>query len=207
MLKEGRLVQWDDAKGYGFIEAEGGRWFVHVSSIKRISASWPAVGDGVVFQPGHDEQGRPRALAATVQKPQRTERTLAPEEPETTEVVAPKTWRDIAPADVISALGLLWLPWRLAHTEGARYVLLGYALASLVTFFVYGFDKRKAVFGGYRVSERTLHTLALAGGWPGAWAAQYVFRHKLRKPWFRFYFIVTVLANLGGLYSYGRWIV
>jgi len=43
------------------------------------------------------------------------------------------------------------------------------------------FDKRRAVHGGRRVAERTLHILELLGGWPGALFGQVLFRHKRRK--------------------------
>jgi uncharacterized membrane protein YsdA (DUF1294 family) len=55
------------------------------------------------------------------------------------------------------------------------------AVTSLASFAVYGYDKRRAVGGGRRVPERTLHLLAFAGGWPGAFVAQRYFRHKTRK--------------------------
>ncbi len=55
------------------------------------------------------------------------------------------------------------------------------AVASLVSFAAYGFDKRRAAAGGRRVPERTLHLLALAGGWPGAILARRRYRHKTRK--------------------------
>jgi uncharacterized membrane protein YsdA (DUF1294 family) len=61
------------------------------------------------------------------------------------------------------------------------WVAGAYAVASILTFFVYGFDKRRAVRGGRRVPERTLHGLELLGGWPGALLGQAVFRHKRRK--------------------------
>ena len=48
-------------------------------------------------------------------------------------------------------------------------IVLGiYAAMSAVTFMAYGWDKRRARTGGRRVPERTLQTLALLGGWPGA---------------------------------------
>ena len=56
-----------------------------------------------------------------------------------------------------------------------------YAVASLVTFVVYGFDKGRAIHGGRRVPERTLHGLELLGGWPGALLGQAVVHHKRRK--------------------------
>ena len=38
-------------------------------------------------------------------------------------------------------------------------ILYAYLGASALTFLVYGFDKRRAVKGGSRVSEKTLHLL------------------------------------------------
>jgi len=43
----------------------------------------------------------------------------------------------------------------------------GLLLLSLLTFFVYGFDKHAAETGRWRTQESTLHLLALIGGWPG----------------------------------------
>lgn len=53
-----------------------------------------------------------------------------------------------------------------------------YLVMSLITFVVYGLDKLKAKKGWWRIPEATLHVLEFAFGWPGAWAAQVVFRHK-----------------------------
>jgi uncharacterized membrane protein YsdA (DUF1294 family) len=67
-----------------------------------------------------------------------------------------------------------------------------YLVASALTFAVYAFDKRAAVQGARRVSERTLHWLALVGGWPGALLAQRLLRHKTRKPFFRTMLRLTI---------------
>ncbi len=88
-----------------------------------------------------------------------------------------------------------------------RYVLAGYIFLSLGTFAAYWFDKRRAQSGGWRVSERTLHPLALLGGWPGALLAQRFIRHKNRKigfqtvPWV----IVGIhlAAGVGGCFQEG----
>lgn len=76
-----------------------------------------------------------------------------------------------------------------------RLVMYVYASASIVTLGAYALDKLAALRGGNRVRERTLHLLALAGGWPGGLAGQLLFRHKFSKPSFLIGFWLTVLAN------------
>ena len=71
-----------------------------------------------------------------------------------------------------------------------------YLLASAVTFAVYGYDKHKARVFGWRVTERTLHTLELAGGWPGAMLAQRRFRHKWRKATYMLTFRLIVATHV-----------
>lgn len=73
------------------------------------------------------------------------------------------------------------------------WILLAYALLSLVAVVLYALDKRRAQAGAWRVSERTLHLVALLGGWPGAMWARQRFRHKTRK---RVFGVVLVLAAL-----------
>jgi uncharacterized membrane protein YsdA (DUF1294 family) len=73
--------------------------------------------------------------------------------------------------------------------------LLGvYAVASVVTFVVYGIDKRRARKGRWRIPEATLHALELCCGWPGAIVARRVFRHKLNKP--KFTIVLYAVATL-----------
>lgn len=72
------------------------------------------------------------------------------------------------------------------------WLALLYLVASAVTFAVYARDKQAAVRGTRRTSERTLHWLALVGGWPGALLAQRLLRHKTRKPFFRTMLRLTI---------------
>lgn len=64
--------------------------------------------------------------------------------------------------------------------------LMAYLLCvNVLTFSVYGADKRKARRGAWRTPERTLLALALAGGGLGALAAMRMFRHKTRHRQFQ----------------------
>lgn len=67
---------------------------------------------------------------------------------------------------------------------------------NLMTFAAFAVDKRAAVRRGWRISERTLLTLALVGGTPAAFAAKFLLRHKTRKYSFRvgLWFIATLQA-------------
>jgi len=68
---------------------------------------------------------------------------------------------------------------------------------SAAGFLPSGLDKRRAANGSRRISERTLHLMALLGGWPGALMGQRRFRHKTQKLSFRFVFWLTVLLPVG----------
>lgn len=72
---------------------------------------------------------------------------------------------------------------------------VAYAAMSVLTTGFYGWDKLCAKRGWRRVPEMRLHLLALFCGWPGAWVAQQVFRHKSSKKSFRSGFFLTVLLN------------
>lgn len=74
-----------------------------------------------------------------------------------------------------------------------------YLAASAVVFVVYAVDKHAAIKGRWRIRERTLHLVALLGGWPGALIAQRLLHHKTRKQSFQRLFAVTVLVNCAAM--------
>ena len=65
------------------------------------------------------------------------------------------------------------------------------AVINFTTWGAYGLDKGRAKSGKWRIPERTLLLLALAGGSLGALAGMIMFRHKTRKP--KFYISVPVM--------------
>ncbi|NWA68099.1 DUF1294 domain-containing protein [Pseudomonas reactans] len=73
--------------------------------------------------------------------------------------------------------------------------LAAYGLVSVIAFFLYWSDKRKARTDSWRTPENILHAVELAGGWPGALIAQQVFRHKTRKVSYQVLFWVIVLLH------------
>jgi len=60
-------------------------------------------------------------------------------------------------------------------------LLAALAGVNLAAFAGFGWDKRQARLGGWRVRESTLLLMALAGGTPGAFAGRAHFRHKTKK--------------------------
>ncbi len=66
----------------------------------------------------------------------------------------------------------------------SSYIIIYILLINVFTFFVYGYDKNRAVKHKWRVSERTLLLLAVIGGSIGAAAGMLVFHHKTKKPKF-----------------------
>jgi|SRR6478735_7466851 len=86
--------------------------------------------------------------------------------------------------------------WAIYRSLGPNFVVYaaGWLTAiSLLSFTIYGFDKRRAAKAGERTPETVLHLLELLGGWPGAFLAQQVFRHKTAKVRFQIVFWLIVL--------------
>lgn len=69
-------------------------------------------------------------------------------------------------------------------------------LINIVTFFVYGIDKRKAQRNRFRIKEATLLLLALIGGSVGALLGMYAFRHKTKKWYFKFGVPLILLSQI-----------
>lgn len=75
-------------------------------------------------------------------------------------------------------------------------LILYLAGINLVTFAMFAWDKYSAIKGQWRIPEKTLLALALAGGTPGAIVAQQRLRHKTRKQPFRAQLILIAGLHL-----------
>lgn len=60
------------------------------------------------------------------------------------------------------------------------------SLINVITFFVFGVDKGKAAKNKWRIPEKVLFLLSIIGGSAGAILGMYTFRHKTKKPAFKF---------------------
>ena len=85
---------------------------------------------------------------------------------------------------------------------GWTVLLVWLAVINLLTFIVYGADKRRARKGKWRVPEKTLFLLPLLGGSIGALLGMRVFHHKT-KHW---YFVRGIPAILLAQIALAVWI-
>lgn len=185
MRHQGRITTWKDDKGFGFITPSGGgqQVFVHIHSFSSRQRR-PEGNELVTYERAVDGKGRlqARAVAFIGDQPRRP---AAPGRSKLPPIFAVCFLVFVAGAVVAG-----WLP-------GA--VLALYIIASIVAFFAYAVDKSAASRNRWRTQESTLHLFALLGGWPGALAAQRLFRHKSSKASFQAMFWLTVVLNCGAL--------
>jgi uncharacterized membrane protein YsdA (DUF1294 family)/cold shock CspA family protein len=194
MRVNGKLIQWDESKGYGFIAPEDGgtKIFVHIKAFG-LRARRPFVGERLSYQPGQDAQGKPRALKVQSREPKPASSARAPAPKPAARASARSGTRLWLIPGFASLVLVCKLAWGLPH-----WLWGGYLAMSLATFIVYAGDKRAARLNQWRVAEGTLHGLALACGWPGALLAQQMLRHKSSKPEFLRLFWLTVILNVLG---------
>jgi uncharacterized membrane protein YsdA (DUF1294 family)/cold shock CspA family protein len=178
---QGKISRWKDEQGFGFITPNGGGQpvFVHIKSFSNRQQR-PAGNEIVTYELSHDSKGRPQAGSVAFVG-RRVPQATASRSGRASLVVSTGLVILVAGASLAGKMpvAVLWL----------------YLAASLVAFVAYALDKSAAKNDRWRTSERTLHFFALAGGWPGALAAQGLLRHKSRKPSFQRVFWATVILN------------
>lgn len=189
MKLQGKISNWNDDRGFGFVEPNGGgeRAFVHIKAFNPPSRR-PVNGEVIIYEIARDNDNRYKAeniqFARDISKSKKREKV--------------KSQRDVGGVfTIIFFIGLLVS----VFSGKLPLVIVGiYLVMSLIAFIAYAIDKSAAQNGRWRTQESTLHIISLLGGWPGAYVAQKKLRHKSSKKAFINVYWVTVLLNLGGLF-------
>jgi uncharacterized membrane protein YsdA (DUF1294 family)/cold shock CspA family protein len=181
MRHKGRIIEWNDDKGFGFVTpAVGGdRVFIHIKSFVNRRHR-PVSGDIVTYETSTDAKGRPQGARISLSG----------------DPALPVSSSGPGAGSLVCAALFLAVVVGLVVTRKLPTVaLFVYFLGSAATFVVYAWDKAAARSNDWRVQEGTLQILSLLGGWPGALVAQCTLRHKSRKHSFQVVFWVTVALN------------
>jgi uncharacterized membrane protein YsdA (DUF1294 family)/cold shock CspA family protein len=181
MRHQGKVTNWKDDQGFGFVIPNGGgqKAFVHIKAfVNRFKR--PAEGDLITYELANDERGR--FYAKNIQH--------------VTDPAISSTSKNTSnPASLFAIifcvlLALLSLIGRIPLAISGLYFFV-----SIVAFLAYAKDKSAAKNDLWRTEESTLHLLSFVGGWPGALFAQKKLRHKTKKEAFQTVFWLTVIAN------------
>ena len=219
MKRQGRLVRWEAERGFGFIRSPdvSADVFVHLRDFSDRQLK-PQVGMELSFEEIHVGGKGPRAVAVQAtsagasrapppnRAPIGSNRRPAPRAP-----LAP-TRRASAPESPASWGVLFILAYGVllgAAVWSGRLPALALGVVpalSLLTFCAYALDKNAAQTGRWRTKENTLHLFALTGGWPGAWAAQRLLRHKSSKQSFLTVYRVTVAIHCAAVLAWVFWL-
>jgi uncharacterized membrane protein YsdA (DUF1294 family)/cold shock CspA family protein len=202
MRKAGRVVRFDAARGFGFIRCADSEAdvFFHVRDFAGEGQP-PVEGLAVVYEEIHVGGKGPRGMAVRPSDAVRpasaglrtsSTRRRKPDRP--MQAPAPESGKGWVLMGMVVYGGVLL--WAGTQQRLPVWALLALPLVNLLTFGAYWRDKQAARNGAWRTSEKDLHLLSLAGGWPAAWFAQQVLRHKSRKSSFRQTYWMTVFAHL-----------
>lgn len=235
MHKQGKVVAWDAAKGFGFIRSTQSLEdvFFHIRDWEGLNP--PTLQAAVEFEEIHVGGKGPRAMGVTpVEGPvlpktsrealrreradirQRKSQATQEQQPTVSSAAVARSRyaqeraarREKWRLGVAVGLVGLWLILLLAGIWMRRMpwvVLPALALLNIGTFFAYWKDKVAAEAQAIRIREDVLHALALLGGWPAAGLAQQVLRHKTIKRSFQAMFWLTVLVNVVALAVWVLW--
>lgn len=205
MKRQGTLVRWEKDRGFGFIRSPevSADVFVHLRDFADRGTT-PQVGMKLSFEEIHVGGKGPRAMAvvaaASAKAAPRASSRAQPRRPSGRSTVG-TPWGAWLIVIYIAGLGAAVSLGRLP-----LYVPAVVAGLSLLTFVAYAFDKSAAQAGRWRTQESTLHLLALVGGWPGAWCAQRLLRHKSSKASFLWRFYATVALHCAALLAWVFWL-
>ncbi len=189
MRFQGKILNWNDDKGFGFVEPSGGgeRAFVHIKAFKTRSRR-PVNGEVIVYELVRENNNRFKAINIKFARDGKVSKNRSKAKSSNSFGVS---------FILLFCIGLSVSTFIL----GMPVIVAGlYVVMSFIAYVAYAIDKSAAKSGRWRTKESTLHLLSIIGGWPGAYLAQNKLRHKSSKSEFKSIYWVTVFINLGGLF-------
>jgi len=187
MRTEGKIISWNDEKGFGFIKPTNGskQVFIHINSFHNRNRR-PEINQFVTYALSTDKRGRQCATGATLAGDRHPSKIKTKKKNGVFSII-------------IAAIFFIIVYISVVTSRIPPLILALYIVVSILTFIMYAVDKSAAKKRMWRTQESTLHLLSLVGGWPGALIAQQTLRHKSKKESFRIEFWLTVLVNCGAL--------
>lgn len=193
MRDQGRLVEWFDDKGYGFIQPNDeakGRVFLHIKDFAQKGPR-PILGCALEYNVQVDANGRYKATQVSYLKASQTQKSGR-----STPQNQSKSAQKLQPMQILSIAYIIVLAGLTIFGLLNGMVLLLISLMNVMSYWFYAQDKEAAQLGNRRVPENTLHILSFLGGWPAAWLAQQRLRHKTQKQPFRKIYFCTIFLNI-----------
>lgn len=195
MIREqGRLIEWFDEKGYGFIQpldAKKQKVFLHIKDFAKRGPR-PILGCALEYVVMVDSQGRFRAKQITYLKAH-----------EVTKKASRLSYdfyshqrSNIGLMNVLIIVYALVLMVVSAFFQSMNYVCTFIIIMNVMAYALYKKDKNAALDLAWRVPEQTLHLVAVLGGWPAAYFAQKKYRHKTQKKSFQTIYKCTIILNI-----------
>ncbi len=216
MRKQGKILRWDTARGFGFIRSPDtdADIYFHIKDFR--SSKEPEEGEPVWFEEIHVGGKGPRAMAVqtgfSASPPTRAASVRQPasnrqkNRPLPHQMDSPQSNSGVTFFMLLMLAWLALISWAIA-TKHLPFWVAGLALGlNLLTFYMYWLDKYAAQKRQWRTKEDTLHLLSLLGGWPGAWFAQQILRHKSRKAAFRTTYWGTTVLHCSALVGWLFWL-
>lgn len=190
---QGRLIEWHDEKGYGFIQGitdeRQNKVFLHIKSFQR-SGPRPIEGCVLEYELGLDERSRPQALQVSYVKANQVNKKSIKNN------VRTSIKKPFHPIYILMAVYWVTLLVASAFSATPGFFLLVLSLVNAYTYWIYAKDKKAAQNNQQRIPEQHLLTMSLMGGWTAAWFAQQNLRHKTQKQPFKTYYQIMIGLNI-----------
>jgi uncharacterized membrane protein YsdA (DUF1294 family)/cold shock CspA family protein len=207
--KKGKIIKWNDERGFGFILPNDSKEniFVHIKSFSDKSLR-PTEGEHVTYTQQKNNDGRYSAIRVSRATDNIIRNRANGNRNKNINPIRKRnnsnnTQSEIKSAHSIPLLYTLIILSFIAFLfhftiEGQipPFIIGIYLIVGIMTYFIYSEDKDMAINNERRTSEQRLLALSFLGGWIGALIAQHKFRHKTKKISFQKSFWTTVFFNI-----------